>query len=287
MRAIEANYYPTAIFCSFPKPAFIENIAGDDRGNLYVTSVDEGKVYKVDAAGKAKDYAKMDGRLAGIIALDQNSFLCGGWAADGTPTIFLLDAQQRLLPKLTIPEAFFLNGIARLNPDSFLICDSYAGLLWKYDLTSNQATPWLRHELFTRADPNNPVPAANGIKIHDQTIFVSNTARGVLLTIPLIGGLPGEPKVFLDDITLDDFAIDAKGIIYATTHVFNSVIELKPGKQCSVIAGVDQGLAGSTAAMLGHMESDRRMLYVTTNGGLSLPPANGLEDGKIVKIELP
>jgi len=287
MRLLDLNYYPVTVLCRFPQPAFIENIVGDDQGNLFVTSVNEGKVYKVNPAGHTEVYAKMEGRLAGIVPIDERTFLCGGWAADGTPTLYLLDAQQRLIPRLAVPEALFLNGIAEWMPGDFLICDAYAGLLWKYDLDSNQVIPWLRHELLTRVDSNNPMPAANGIKIQGQTIFVSNTARNLLLTIPLVGGLPGEPAIFLDEVNLDDFAIDGNGTIYATTHIFNSVIEIKPGKQISVIAGVEQGLAGSTAAMLGRTGKDRRILYVTTNGGLSLPPANGLEDGKIVKIELP
>jgi sugar lactone lactonase YvrE len=286
MRLIDTDYYPTTIFCRFPAPAFIENIAGDDQGNLYVTSIDEGKVYKVNATGQAEDYASVNGRLAGIVPVDGKSFICGGWAADGTSTIYLLDAQQRLIPQLSLPEALFLNGITALTPGSFLLCDAYAGLIWKYDLALNQVIPWLRHELLTRIDPNNPMPAANGIKIHDQTVFVSNTARNLLLAVPMNAGRPGEPEIFLDDVNLDDFAISANGTIYATTHIFNSVIEIKPGKQLSVIAGVEHGLAGSTSALLRRTYNDRPVLYVTTNGGLSLPPASGLEDGKIVKIEL-
>src|SRR5580658_7778552 len=214
MRSLEANYYPAAIFCRFPKPAFIENIAGDDHGNLYVTSIDEGKVYRVGPTGAAEDYAKTDGRLTGIVAVDDKSFLCGGWSSDGVPTIYFLDAQQRLIPKLSVPEALFFNGIAPLAPSHFLICDAYAGLLWKYDHDSNQVTPWLQHELLARVDPDNPMPAANGIKILGQTVFVSNTARNTLLTIPLIAGQPGEPAIYLDDVNLDDFAIDADGTIY-------------------------------------------------------------------------
>ena len=286
MRLLDANYYRSSIYCRFPKPAFIENIAGDDHGNLYVTSMDEGKVYKVDSTGKAVEHAKTDGRLTGIVAVDDRTFLCGGWSAEGVPTICFLDARQRLIPRLSVPAALFFNGITPLAPGSFLICDAYAGLLWKYDLDSNQVIPWLQHELLTRVDPNNPMPAANGIKVHGQTVFVSNTARNTLLAIPLIAGQPGEPVIYLDDINLDDFDIDADGTIYATTHIFNSVIEIKPGQSPSVIAGIEHGLAGSTAAMLGRTVSDRRILYVTTNGGLSLPPAGGLEDGKIVKIEL-
>jgi sugar lactone lactonase YvrE len=286
MRLLDANYYPATIFCRFPKPAFIENIAGDDHGNLYVTSIDDGKVYRVDSTGQAEDYAKTDGRLTGIVHLDDKNFLCGGWSEEGVPTIYFLDAQQRLIPRLSVPEALFFNGISPFAPGSFLICDAYAGLLWKYDLDSNQATPWLRHEFLARIDPNNPMPAANGIKVHEDTVFVSNTARNTLLAVPLIASQPGEPAIYLDDVNIDDFAIDADGTMYATTHIFNSVIEIKPGQPAIVIAGIEHGLAGSTAAMLGRTVSDRRTLYVTTNGGLSLPPAGGLEDGKIVKIEL-
>lgn len=286
MRVIDTDYYPATIFCRFPQPSFIENIAGDDQGNLYVTSVDEGKVYKVNAAGKAESYAAVEGRLTGIVPVDGRSFICGGWATDGMSTIYVLDAQQRLIPKLPLPEALFLNGITALAPGSFLLCDAYAGLIWKYDIVSNEAIPWFRHELLTRIDPNNPMPAANGIKKYDQTIFVSNTARNLLLAIPLVAGQPGAPEIFLDDVNFDDFAISENGTIYATTHIFNSVVEIKPGKQLSVIGSVEHGLAGSTAALLGRTEKDRGILYVTTNGGLSYPPPGGLEDGKIVKITL-
>jgi hypothetical protein len=93
--------------------------------------------------------------------------------------------------------ALFFNGMALLAPGSFLICDADAGLLWKYDLGSNQATPWLQQEFLTRVDPNNPMPAANGIKVHEDSVFVSNTARNTLLTIPLIAGQPGEPAIYI------------------------------------------------------------------------------------------
>ena len=226
MRSLFRKYYKTETFCQFPKPAFIENIAGDDGGNLYVTSVDEGRVYKVGPDRSVEQYAQMRGRLA------------------------------------------------------------YEGVIWKYDLRSNQADIWIRHHLLSRINPNSPMPAANGIKIFGNMVFVSNTARQLLLSIPLADNKPGEPDVFLDDLNLDDFAIDARGTIYATTHIYNSVIEITADKQVSIIAEGDQGLAGSTAAMLGKTGKDNHSLYVTTNGGLSLPLPHGLEDGKIIKIDL-
>ena len=287
MQIPDENIYTSTILCTFHKPAFIENIAGDDQGNLYVTSVDEGRVYKVDPMGNVEEYASVTGKLTGIAIAGAGRFLCSGWAADGIPTIYLLDEHRNLIPKLSLYEAQFLNGVTTLAPGSFLICDAYAGLLWKYDLASNKATPWKSHELLTRLDPDDPMPAANGVKIHEETVFVSNTARNLLLKIPIEAGLPGEPEIFLDKVNLDDFAIAGDGHIFATTHIFNSVIEITPGGKLYTIGGLDQGLSGSTAAIFGRTDKDRKTLYVTTNGGISYPPAGGLQDGKIVKIEIP
>jgi hypothetical protein len=287
MRKFETNYYPASIFCRFPRPAFIENIACDDRNNLYVTNIDEGAVYKIDEMGLAEEYAKTNARLTGIVALDGGGFLCGGWAADGQPAIYLLAARQNLTLKQKLPGAQFLNGIAALSPDQFLICDAYAGLIWHYNLSSNQAIPWLKHELLSRLDANDPMPAANGIKVYDGTVFVSNTARNLLLAIPVLDGKAGHPRVLVDDINVDDFAIDEEGTIYAATHIFNSVVEVKGNGVISTIADAGHGVVGSTSALIKRDRYNKRTLYVTTNGGLSLPPVNGLEDGKIVKIDLP
>ena len=286
MRSFQKRYCKTEIISQFPQPAFIENIAGDDEGNLYVTSVDEGRVYKIAPQRPPEQYAQISGRLAGICRVLGQTFLCGGWSGDGMPAIFLLGPDCRLKMLIKLPTAQFLNGIALLEENVFLICDAYKGVIWKYDLLSNQADIWLGHHLLSRMNPDNPMPAANGIKIFGDRVFVSNTARQLLLSIPLIGNEPGEPDVFLDDLNLDDFAIDGTGTIYATTHIYNSVIEITAGKQVVIIAEADQGLAGSTSAMLGRTGKDDHCLYVTTNGGLSLPLPHGLEDGKVVKIQL-
>src|SRR5258707_6992433 len=170
MHPLPTNYYPSTILCQFTQPAFIENICGDDDGNLYVTNVDEGAVYKVDPEGNTKKYASTAGHLTGIVPIDANTFLCGGWDAKGVSTIFLLDTHQRLIPKLGLPDALFLNGIAPFGAGRFLICDAYSGLIWCYNIDSNVATPWLRHELLTRLDKDNPMPAANGIKVFGQSV---------------------------------------------------------------------------------------------------------------------
>jgi hypothetical protein len=54
----------------------------------------------------------------------------------------------------------------------------------------------------------------------------------------------------------------------------------------TTISQLEHGMAGSTALAFGKSEGDRTNIYVTTNGGMSFPPATGIESGKVVKLEV-
>ena len=55
------------IFTSFALHTFLENIAVDEAGDLFVTSLDEGAVYKINAEGKKKMYASTKGETCRYI----------------------------------------------------------------------------------------------------------------------------------------------------------------------------------------------------------------------------
>jgi hypothetical protein len=74
--------------------------------------------------------------------------------------------------------------------------------------------------------------------------------------------------------------------LYGTTHVYNSVVKITPDGQITTIATAEQGVAGSTALAFGRSAGDNTSLYVTTNGGMSLPLPTGLEAAKVVRLEV-
>src|ERR1700735_2849973 len=85
-----------------------------------------------------------------------------GWAPGAT-------AKPELL--LTFPkEARGLNGSCLIAPDTILIADTFAGLIWRVDLSpSSECEPrvWLAHESMAHiADtlPPPPQPGINGIQ---------------------------------------------------------------------------------------------------------------------------
>ena len=223
------------------------------------------------------------GKLAGIYFIGEETFLLNGWDENGISTIWLLNNNKEIVFLLQPEGALFLNGMASLDNNNFLICDSYKGCIWKYNLGINEATVWLEHSLLKRGNESSPLPAANGIKLFENQLFVSNTEKHLLLNIPVVDNAADEPEIFLDGVNLDDFAIDNEGNVYATTHIFNSVIKITQEKMIIIIAEEEQGLAGSTAVAFGKRNDDKNYIYVTTNGGMSLPAKNGLEEGKNYK----
>lgn len=270
----------------YPLGSFLENIAIGRQGQLFVNSYLEGKVYRIDAQGQRSTWATVDGTIAGIALNPDGSALLSGWVKGKEPAVFSVTAQGRSTVLLTLPGGQFPNGVLRLAAQRFLVADSYKGVIWEVDARARKATVWLEHELLARASTDNPTPAVNGIKLFGGALYASNTAKQLLVRVPIVKGRPGTPEVVKKDIGLDDFDFDRRGNLYGATHVYNSLVRLAPDGQVTVLAGLAQGMAGSTA-VAARPTARGVELFVTTNGGMSLPPEGGVQTGKVVRVLLP
>jgi putative intracellular protease/amidase/sugar lactone lactonase YvrE len=279
---------PAQTVAEFPVNTFLENIAIDKTGDIFVTSFEEGNVYRVTSARTFKEFAKIGGNAAGIAFDRQGNLLVAGITDDKTPAVFQIDQNGTVELLATLPDALFLNGMTYLTGDRYLIADSFKGAIWEVNITQKTAHLWLQHERLSRSEAEfPPFPAANGLKIYGNTLYVSNTQRQQLIRIPLNQDLTaGTPELFLTNVNLDDFAFDIQGNLYAATHVYNSVVKIAPDGQITTIAKAEQGMTGNTALAFGRTSNDRTFIYVTTNGGMSLPPATGVEPAKIVRLEV-
>lgn len=278
---------PFQVVAEFPVNTFLENITIDAQGTIFVTSYEEGKIYRVAASGEYSEFARIDGNVAGIASDCDGNLLVAGSLHGKTATIFRIQSIGTVEPIITLPEAIFLNGMIHLQGDRYLVADSYKGAIWTVDANAKTAQIWVQDDLLARSDTSNPFPAINGIKIYQDSLFASNTQRQLIVRIPIAeGNMPGTPEVFLTNLNLDDFAFDIRGNLYGTTHVYNSVIRISPDKQITTIAKAEHGMIGSTALAFGRSESDRTSIYVTTNGGMSLPPSTGAESAKVVRLEV-
>ncbi|MBR8832513.1 MAG: SMP-30/gluconolactonase/LRE family protein [Stigonema ocellatum SAG 48.90 = DSM 106950] len=188
---------------------------------------------------------------------------------------------------VSLPDAIFLNGLTHLTDQLYLIADSYRGTIWELNVVQSSARIWLEHPLLARANPENEIPAVNGLKIFDDILYASNTQNAQIVRIPIQANhQPGEPEIFVRNANIDDFAFDKAGNLYGTTHVFNSVVKIAPDGSITTIAQAEQGMAGTTAAAFGASEGDRTHLYVTTNGGMSFPPPTGIQPARVVRLSV-
>ncbi len=278
---------PAKTVAEFPINTFLENIVIAQNGDIFLTSYEEGKVYHVTPTGIVHEHAETGGNAAGIVCDRQGNLLVAGSTSDKIPAIFCIDPTGKVERLMTLPDAIFLNGMTYLGADRYLIADSYKGAIWEIDSAQGTARIWLQHERLARSNAQHPFPAANGLKIFEHVLYVSNTQRQQLIRIPLVGdGRPGSPEVVLTQVNLDDFALDVQGNLYGTTHVYNSVVRITPDSQLTVIAKAEQGVIGSTALAFGRTSTDNTAVYVTTNGGMSLPPATGVEPARVVRLEV-
>jgi sugar lactone lactonase YvrE len=274
------------ILAAYPKNTWLENLVVGPNGALYATNYLEGKVFKIAADGEKEVYAAIDGKIAGIAVYHKNQFLVTGWDKQAKPAIFKIDGKSSVSKLLNIDGGMFPNGIVHLESDKYLVADSYAGCIWQYDAASNIVSVWLKDKLLERSSGKSQYPAANGLKMYDGNLYVSNTEKQILVKVPMSGFKARAPSLFIDKVNIDDFAFDGSGNIYAATNVYNGVIKITPDKQITIVADLSSGVAGSTSVVIAKNSVGAWVLYVATNGGMAVPPPTGVEEGKIIELSL-
>jgi sugar lactone lactonase YvrE len=276
---------PSRILATFPANTFLENIIAAPSGDLYADSYPDGIVYRVKPDGTYAVFCRTGGKIAGIQAGPNNGFVVSGWSAEGKACVFEVASDGTVTKQVVLDGGMFPNGIELVGRNRYLIADSYAGLIWDFDLASHSAKIWLKDAAFGRANEKDGTPAINGIRKHGSYLYISNTNAHTFMRLKL--DRKSNPTGPIETLATNvDFAIDGSGNVYATTHVLNSVQKLTPDGRLTTIAGLDQGLAGSTSAFFGTAKGQRNRLFVVTNGGLSMPPPGGAQPAKVVEIQI-
>ncbi|WP_299410347.1 hypothetical protein [uncultured Roseobacter sp.] len=265
---------PTSeIVGTLPKGHFLENLTAGPNGDLFIT----------DYVGRAIiRYQSDDGlrliRVLGVhpvgIERAETGFvvsahvgsIMNGPSQIGANLILEVTDKGKVTDQFEVPGAIFLNGVEHLTGSQFLVADSIRGVIFLVDTVENSVRIWLDDPRLAPADPPTPAPAANGIKIRDGVVYISNSARGSLLTVPVDDPRPETVSVLLENTVIDDFVFSEEGTIFATTHS-KDVLRITPDLKVSVFANEAQGVAGGTAAEI-VKEGGRTFLYIIGDGGL-------------------
>jgi hypothetical protein len=150
-----------------------------------------------------------------------------------------------------LPDVVALNGLALdAGHDTLYATDSTVGTVWKVSLKTGTASLWAQG---TDLQPDTTASArfgANGIKVHDGAVWVSNTGNGTLLRVPLErDGTAGAVTVRATGLPgIDDFAFTGHGdqILAAQNGVNEASLVNADGTHETVLTATD-GLQNPTS----------------------------------------
>jgi sugar lactone lactonase YvrE len=269
---------------------FLENIVALGDGSHAVTSLFDGRILRLSADGGTTLIATVPGHASGIERQADGALIVGGWAKDERRLLWRITPAGTVEELLHLKDAALPNGLTWLTPGVLLVADSVKGLIHRVDVTTRSASVWKADALLGGFKPEvqPAIPAVNGLKRHGTYLYASNMSLKHFVRIAIApDGSAGAAEVYAKGVFADDFAIDPRGRIFATTHAYNSVVRIDTDRRVSVIGSREQGLQGATALSLVADARGAMSLLVVTNGGVYVPPAWGVEDAKIVRLQLP
>ena len=277
------------VVATWSAPTFVENLAIDLAGAIFVSLYSHNRVDRYDpATGATAPFADLPAPPMGL-AFDAGASLwaTGGTFRKGPGYIWKIGRDGSVQHWTDLPDAVFMNGCT-LHPNghTLLACESLTGRILAIDLREpGRWSAWLTDE---RLKPNHPqFPGANGIKIRDGWAWISVSGRRLILRTPLQpDGRPGPIETAATHVLADDFAFGASGSLYIATHPEQTVFRLDAAGKRTTVAGPDEGAVGATACAFGRMPGDQNTLYVTTDGGMVAPHEGTVQDGKLLRLDV-
>jgi sugar lactone lactonase YvrE len=260
---------------TYPAGTILENVAIGRNGDLFVTAIDSGTIFQVSPEGSSRVFGQVQGPLLGL-AFDTDGTL----VAVGGTSVYRFEADGTPLLVMNIAGALDLNGVALFSPGTFLVADDSASTVWKVDVNSATAQPWLAGSLLT--PPANGLPIGpNGVKLFRGSVYISVTGAGTLLRVPILrDGRAGTPEVFASSFQVDDFAFGLDGSVFAATQGGN-IIRIHPNGSRTMMS---TGTLGDAAVAFGHTIFDFKEIYVVNNGGAFLGLPGGPLPASIVRL---
>lgn len=239
-----------------------ENIALEPDGSADLTFARARQVARVTRTGQTRVVATLPGPPAGTTCpvVATPAFVFGVVrAGDGTLYVNYCTGTANLqgiwrlrrgvapvriaaLPPTGVPNGLTLDGRA----DYLYAADSVLGVIWRVRATGGRPVVWAKGPALARTG----FVGANGVKVHRNAIWASNSDRGTLLRIPLRrDGSAGAVQTRAVGLaTIDDFAFPGRGdTVLAALIRANQVALVSPNGTHRIVLTAANGLSNPTS----------------------------------------
>ncbi|MBD0418813.1 hypothetical protein H0H10_06415 [Streptomyces sp. TRM S81-3] len=238
-----------------------ENITLEPGGSAVVTFAYSRQVARISPDGTVTVLATLPEPPAGSVTPALSSPFLGGIVRAHDGTLYFLYATGsadltglwRLRPGgdpqriAALPADGLPNGLALDERSGTLYAaDSVLGTVWRVPLSGGDATRWADAPELDAAG----FLGANGVKVHNGAVWVSNLDQGTVLRIPVTRrGTAGPVQTRATGlVNIDDFAFTGQGdTLLAAINADNEVARVRPdGSHRVVLTGTD-GLQNPTS----------------------------------------
>jgi hypothetical protein len=245
-----------------------ENLALEPDGSADVTFAEAAQVARVSPAGRVRILAQLPEPVGGAACqvlgpLLRAQALTVGIVRDHAGSLYVsfctgspgLQGIWRVSPDgsasriAALPAGGIPNGMALDDRDGFIyVADSLLSVIWRVSIADGAVSAWARGPQLA---PGGGL-GANGLRLHDGAVWVSNTQLGTLLRIPVQpDGSAGPIQTIATGLAgIDDFAFTGPGPsapVLAAINRFSTVVLIRPdGSRQTVLTAAD-GLSNPSA----------------------------------------
>jgi len=235
-----------------------EGITADRHGNIYVTTFDvsksggPGKLFVYDRHGELERAVNIQGSSNLLLDLAFHPQSHHLLVIDfGGKRILKVDPHTGASWVFTaIPggSAAGPNVLTFDQAGNVYISDSFQGIIWKTGPAGGPATAWVTSDLLKTSGV--PPFGANGLAFNKagNAMFVANTGNDQVIKIPVTGGVPGTPTVFVNSVNgADGLILDEDDNLWICANQADEIVVLDPTGRVIAKLGDFDGLTRSGA----------------------------------------
>lgn len=219
-------------------------------GNVYVTTFGFNSNGPVNTPGRLLVFAPDGTLLRNVSVANSSPHLIGLAFNPFTKDLIVLDFIKQVALKvdpvtgassvfMTVSGNAILNGLTFDKAGNVYVSDSIQGIIWKTGPSGGAATAWVGDPLLTTI--GFPPFGANGLEFNNagDALFVANTGNSTLVKIPVAGGNPGKPELFVNSvISADGIAIDRNDNIWVAANQADQIMVVdRSGKIIARLGG--------------------------------------------------